>query len=50
MSTITSQDHVAMLVDNARGVGVIRREAHDRLATLARENIGGREALDFVLH
>ena len=46
---IADQDHVAIFVDKARGVRVIGRQAHDRLAALAGENIRGGEPPDLVL-
>jgi hypothetical protein len=47
---IPNQDDVAILVDQARGVGVIRGQAHDRLGALARPDIGRGQPLDLLLH
>ena len=47
---VADQDHVAMLVDDARGMRVIRGEADDRLAAFARADVGRGQPPDFVLH
>ena len=47
---VADQDHVAIFVDQPRGMGVIRREAHDRRAALAGEDVGRGEPPDLVLH
>src|ERR1700680_4674343 len=47
---IPDQDHVAIFVDQPRGVRVIGGETHDRLTVLARANVGRRQPPDLVLH
>ena len=42
---IADQDDVAMLVEDARRMGMIGREHHDRLAALAGADVGRREPL-----
>jgi hypothetical protein len=46
---VADQDHVAMLVDDARRMGVIRGEAGDRIAPLAGKDIRRRQAPLFAL-
>jgi hypothetical protein len=47
---VTNKNHIAMRVDNARGVRMIRRQAHDRLSAFSRAYVGGGEPPDFVLN
>src|SRR6476620_1344508 len=47
---VAYQDHVAIFVDEARGVRVIGGKRHDRLAVLAAADVGRGEALDLFLH
>ena len=47
---VTDQDHVAVFVDQPRGMRVVRGQAHDRIAVLAGENIRRGEPADLVLH
>src|SRR5262245_10958376 len=46
---IADQNHIAMRVDNASSVGMIRGETDDRLAALARLYVWGGQPPDFVL-
>ena len=46
---IPDQDHVAIAIDQPRGVGVVGGEAHDRLAALAGADVGRGQPLDLVL-
>ncbi len=43
---IADQNDVAIAIDQRRGMGVVRRQHHDRLAVLARANIRRSFALD----
>ena len=47
---VADQDHVAIGVEDARGVRVIGRQAHDRLAALAGADVGRGQPPDLVLH
>ena len=47
---VADQDDVAIGVDDARGVGVIRGQAHERLAALAGADVGRGEPPNLVLH
>ena len=46
---IADQHQVAMRIEDARGVRVIGGQADDRLAALARADVGRGQPLDFVL-
>ena len=46
---VADQDHVAIFVDQPRGVRVIGGQAHDRLAALAGADVGRGQPLDLVL-
>ena len=45
---VADQDDVAIAVDQARGMGVIGGQAHDRLAALAGADVGRGEPLDLL--
>ena len=47
---VADQDHVAIGVDDARGVRVIGGQADDRFAALAGADVGRGQPPNFVLH
>src|SRR6516165_10539471 len=49
ITRVADQNEIAMAIKQARGMRVVGREADDRLAALARADVGGGQPLDLDL-